>query len=51
MEYKYEKLTEKIIVCASSDHRFGTDAFLLADFSGYRQKDVEIGRASCRERV
>jgi len=40
MEYKYEKLTEKIIVCASSDHRFGTDAFLLADFSGYRQKDV-----------
>jgi len=40
MEYKYEKLTEKIIVCASSDHRFGTDAFLLADFSGYRQKDT-----------
>ena len=40
MEYKYEKLTEKIIVCASSDHRFGTDAFLLADFSGYRQKDM-----------
>lgn len=39
MEYKYEKLTEKIYVCASSDHRFGTDAFLLADFSGYRRKD------------
>lgn len=39
MEYKYEKLTDKIYVCASSDHRFGTDAFLLADFSGYRQKD------------
>lgn len=39
MEYKFEKLTEKIHVCASSDHRFGTDAFLLADFSHYRQKD------------
>lgn len=39
MEYKFEKLTEKIFVCASSDHRFGTDAFLLADFSKYRQKD------------
>ncbi len=39
MEYKFEKLTEKIYVCASSDHRFGTDAFLLADFSKYRHKD------------
>lgn len=39
MEYKFEKLTDKLIVCASSDHRFGTDAFLLTDFSGYRQKD------------
>lgn len=39
MEYKFEKLTDKIFVCASSDHRFGTDAFLLADFSKYRQKD------------
>ena len=40
MEFKFEKLTDKITVCASSDHRFGTDAFLLADFSGYRQKDT-----------
>ena len=38
-EYKYEKLTDKIYVCASNEHRFGTDAFLLADFSQYRQKD------------
>ena len=38
-EYKFEKLTDTIYVCASSDHRFGTDAFLLADFSQYRQKD------------
>jgi tRNA1(Val) A37 N6-methylase TrmN6 len=40
MEYNFEKLTDKIYVCASSDHRFGTDAFLLADFSGYRSKDM-----------
>ncbi len=39
MEYKYEKLTEKIYVCASVEHRFGTDAFLLTYFSKYRQKD------------
>ncbi len=39
MEYKYEKLTDDIYVCASSDHRFGTDAFLLAYFSQYRRKD------------
>lgn len=38
-DYKYEKLTDNIYVCASSDHRFGTDAFLLADFSQYRKKD------------
>lgn len=36
---KLEKLTDKIFVCASSEHRFGTDAFLLAHFSKYRQKD------------
>lgn len=36
---KYEKLTDSIYVCASTDHRFGTDAFLLADFSQYRKKD------------
>ncbi|MDE6775599.1 MAG: methyltransferase [Ruminococcus sp.] len=39
MEYKFEKLTDKIYVCASSEHRFGTDAFLLAEFSHYRMKD------------
>lgn len=38
-DYKYEKLTDKIYVCASTEHRFGTDAFLLADFSQYRRKD------------
>jgi len=39
MEYTFEKLTDKIYVCASSDHRFGTDAFLLAYFSGYQRRD------------
>lgn len=34
-----EKLTDEIFVCASSDHRFGTDAFLLTYFSNYRMKD------------
>jgi len=38
-EYSFEKLTEKIYVCASNEHRFGTDAFLLTYFSGYRKKD------------
>ena len=39
MDYSFEKLTDKIFVCASKNHRFGTDACLLADFSAYRKKD------------
>ena len=39
MDYSFEKLTDKIFVCASKNHIFGTDAFLLADFSAYRKKD------------
>ena len=39
MDYKFEKLGENIYVCTSTDHRFGTDAVLLTEFSGYRQKD------------
>lgn len=38
-EYSMEKLTDDIFVCASSEHRFGTDAFLLTYFSNYRMKD------------
>lgn len=34
-----EKLTDDIYVCASNNHRFGTDAFLLTYFSNYRMKD------------
>lgn len=38
-EYSMEKLTDNIFVCASTEHRFGTDAFLLTYFSNYRMKD------------
>lgn len=36
----YEKLGERYKVCISTEHRFGTDAFLLADFAGARHKDI-----------
>ena len=36
---KYEKLNDKIYVCTSDDHTFGTDALLLAEFSNHRKKD------------
>ncbi|MGN0607301.1 MAG: tRNA1(Val) (adenine(37)-N6)-methyltransferase [Oscillospiraceae bacterium] len=39
-DFNFEKLSEKIYVCASENHRFGTDAFLLADFSEYKKKDI-----------
>ena len=42
MDYKYEKLTDKIYVCASSDHRFGTDAFLLAKYANVRRDSVVV---------
>lgn len=35
-----EMLGEKIEIFISSEHRFGTDAFLLADFAGGRHKDL-----------
>lgn len=42
MEYNdltFEQLGERYRVCISTEHRFGTDAFLLADFAGARHKD------------
>ena len=36
----YEQLGERYKVCISTEHRFGTDAFLLADFAGARHKDI-----------
>jgi len=39
-KYTFETLNESIKVCVSVEHRFGTDAFLLADFASPRRKDV-----------
>lgn len=39
MEYTCEKLSERYQVCISKNHRFGTDAFLLAAFSAPRHID------------
>lgn len=40
INYEFEKLSEKISVCVSQEHGFGTDAFLLADFCQHKQKDI-----------
>lgn len=40
MEYTVEMLGENIPVCISKNHRFGTDAFLLCDFSNYKKNDI-----------
>ena len=37
--YKFEPLQKGIDICVSPEHKFGTDAFLLADFSSPRHKD------------
>lgn len=36
----YEKLNEYVQVCVTKEHRFGTDAFLLANFARPKTKDV-----------
>ena len=36
----FEKLSDKIRICVTKEHRFGTDAFLLADFAKPRMKDI-----------
>ncbi len=37
--YRYEWLSDSITVCVSNEHRFGTDAFLLADFCNAKRRD------------
>ncbi len=37
--FGFEKLSENISICVSREHGFGTDAFLLTDFSEYKRKD------------
>ncbi len=39
-KYSFEKLSDEIKVCVTNEHKFGTDAFLLADFANVRQKDI-----------
>ncbi len=39
-KFKLEKLNDNINVCISKEHRFGTDAFLLANFANPRKKDL-----------
>ena len=43
--YTMEKLSDTLSICVTPDHKFGTDAFLLADFSGARHRDkvVDLG--------
>lgn len=38
--YTFEKLSDTISVCVTPEHKFGTDAFLLADFAAPRRKDA-----------
>lgn len=38
-DFTFERLSDTIEICISSEHRFGTDAFLLADFASPRRKD------------
>ena len=39
-DFTFEKLSDKIQICISDEHRFGTDAFLLADFAKAKHKDI-----------
>ncbi len=39
-DFSVEKLGDNLEIVISSEHRFGTDAFLLSDFSAPRHKDL-----------
>ncbi len=38
-EFTFENLRNNVEICVSDEHKFGTDAFLLADFASPRHKD------------
>lgn len=38
-EYTFETLRNNVDICVSDEHKFGTDAFLLADHAAPRHKD------------
>ena len=37
---RFEMLGKNLKICVSDDHGFGTDAFLLTHFCGYKRKDI-----------
>ncbi len=39
-EYTFEPLGERLKICVTPDHKFGTDAFLLSDFAAPRRRDI-----------
>lgn len=39
-QMRFENLSDTIKICVSDDHGFGTDAFLLTHFCGYKRKDL-----------
>ena len=41
-EYSFEEIYGGLKICVTPDHKFGTDAFLLSDFSQKRRNDTAI---------
>ena len=39
-EFRFEPLGEKLNICVSNEHSFGTDAFLLSAFASPKKSDV-----------
>lgn len=39
-DYNLEKLGDNIEICVTSDHKFGTDAFLLSNFAQVKRKEI-----------
>ena len=37
--FHFEALGDQLSICVSKEHKFGTDAFLLADFAAPRRRD------------
>lgn len=52
IDWKLEKLAEGVGIYISREHRFGTDAFLLADFAAPRRRDLacDLGQAAASYR-
>ena len=46
--YHFEALGDRIRLCVSPEHKFGTDAFLLSDFAAPRRKAPKSAKAPAR---